>query len=165
VKTSRTKIPAVTTVPLPETKIFDVQFSTAAPNTVYAATAQGLFASADNGVSWKKTSGPPATSAVYKVGLHASDPNWIVAHASNRVYVSGDRGASWTETRLSDNTIKVNDLVFGEGQARILAGTSQGLFESLDGGKSWNRGTDLPIISVNQFCASRKRPSELYVLS
>jgi photosystem II stability/assembly factor-like uncharacterized protein len=165
-KTSRSKSPAATTVPLPETKIFDVQFSTATPNTVYAATAQGLFGSLDNGVTWKKTSGLPATSPVYKVGLHASDPNWIVAQASNRVYVSGDRGASWTETRLSDSTIKVNDLVFGDGEARILAGTSQGLFESADGGKSWNRGaSDLPIISVNQFCVSRKQPSVLYFLS
>ena len=166
-KAPRGKILAVSTAArLPETKIFDVRFSNAAPNTVYVATAQGLFESSDNGTAWKKTSGPVSAAAVYKVVLHASDPNWIAAQSSSRVYVSGDRGATWTEARVGDSVMKINDLTFGEAPGRILAGTSHGLFESVDGGKSWNRGTGgLPMIPVNQFNVSRKQPSLMYVLS
>jgi photosystem II stability/assembly factor-like uncharacterized protein len=166
-KAPRGKIlPVSATTRLPETKIFDVRFSTAVGNTVYVATAQGLFESSDNGTAWKKTSGLVSAGAVYKVVLHASDPNWIVAQSSKHVYVSGDRGATWTETRLGDSVMKINDLTFGGAPGRILAGTSHGLFESVDGGKSWNRGTSgLPMIPVNQFNVSRKQPSSMYFLS
>jgi len=166
-KAARGKIlPVSTAARLPETKIFDVRFSTAAANTVYVATAQGLFESSDNGTTWKKTSGLVSAGAVYKVVLHGSDPNWIIAQLSNRVYVSGDRAATWIEARVGESVMKINDLTFGEAPGRILAGTSHGLFESVDGGKSWNRGTSgLPMIPVNQFNVSRKQPSLMYFLS
>ena len=166
-KAARGKIVTVSTAArLPETKIFDVRFSTAAANTVYVATAQGLFESSDNGTTWKKTSGLVSAGAVYKVVLHGSDPNWIIAQLSNRVYVSGDRAATWIEARVGESVIRINDLTFGEAPGRILAGTSHGLFESVDGGKSWNRGTSgLPMIPINQFNVSRKQPSLMYSLS
>lgn len=166
-KTSRSKaLGATTAVRLPETKIFDVRFSSAAPNLVYAATAQGLFESSDNGSTWKRSLGSVSSGAVYKVLLHSSEPNWIIAQSSNHVYVSGDRGASWTETSLGNKSTRVNDLTFGNAQGRILAGTSHGLFESLDGGKSWSPGANgLPMIPVSQFCVSRKQPSLMYFLS
>ena len=114
----------------------------------------------------RRASGPVSAGAVYKVVLHASDPNWIIAQSSNRVYVSGDRGTTWTEARLGDSVMKINDLTFGGAPGRILAGTSHGLFESVDGGKSWNRGTSgLPVIPVSQFNVSRKQPSLMYFLS
>jgi photosystem II stability/assembly factor-like uncharacterized protein len=156
---------AITEVRLPATKILDVQFSAAAPGTVYAATAQGLFESSNNGGIWKKLQGPGVAGAIDRVMVNSSDPNWIVAQSSSGVYVSRDRGASWTETTVGTGSIRVNDLVFGAA-GRILAGTSLGLFESVDGGSSWNlvRG-DLPVISVKQFCVSRKQPSHMYFLS
>jgi len=107
-----------------------------------------------------------SAGAVYKVVLHGSDPNWIIAQLSNRVYVSGDRAATWIETRVGESVMKINNLTFGEAPGRILAGTSHGLFESVDGGKSWNRGTSgLPMIPINQFNVSRKQPSLMYSLS
>ena len=166
-KTSRSKSVAVPmAVRLPETKVFDVRFSIAAPNMVYAATAQGLFESSDNGSTWKRTPGAVSAGAVYKLVLHSSDPNWIVAQSSNRVFVSADRGASWSETRPGHSAMKVNDIAFGAAQGRMFAGTSHGLFESADGGKSWNLATGgLPMIPVTQFCVSRQQPSLMYFLS
>lgn len=166
-KTSRSKaLGATTAMRLPETKIFDVRFSSAAPNLVYAGTAQGLFESSDNGTTWKRTPGAVFSGAVYRLLLHSSEPNWIIAQSSNHVYISGDRGASWTETSLGNKSARVNDLAFGNTERRILAGTSHGLFESLDGGKSWSPGASgLPMIPVNQFCVSRKQPSLMYFLS
>ncbi len=166
-KTSRSKtVAAPMAVRLPETKVFDVRFSIAAPNMVYAATAQGLFESPDNGSTWKRTPGAVSAGAVYKLVLHSSDPNWIVAQSSNHVYVSGDRGASWSETHPGHSAMKVNDIAFGAAQGRMFAGTSHGLFESADGGKSWNLATGgLPMIPVTQFCVSRQQPSLMYFLS
>ena len=166
-KAPRSKVPAASTaVRLPETKIFDVRFSTAAPNTVYVATAQGVFESSDNGTAWKKAPGPVSAGAAYKVVLHTSDPKWIIAQSSNHVYISGDRGATWTEARVGDSVIKINDLTFGAAPGRILAGTSYGLFESVDGGKSWGRRmSGLPVIPVSQFNVSRRQPSLMYFLS
>jgi photosystem II stability/assembly factor-like uncharacterized protein len=166
-KTSQKRAMGTTTaMRLPETKIFDVRFSAAAPNVVYAATAQGLFESADNAVTWKRSQGPVSSVAVYKVWLHSTDPNWIIAQSSNHFYVSGDRGRSWNETSLGNKSTRVNDLAFGNVQGRIFAGTSHGLFESLDGGKSWSPAAGgLPMIPVNQFCVSRKQSSLMYFLS
>jgi len=166
-KSSRNKIAAVTTgVRLPETKIYDVRFSTAASTRLYAATTQGLFQSSDTGVTWKKIPGPLSSEAVYRLVLHPSDPKWIIAQTSKRIYISEDQGATWTETRLGDSSTTVNDLSFGWAQGRILAGTSHGLFESIDGGKSWSLSmSGLPMIPVNQFCVSRRQPSLIYFLS
>ena len=117
--------------------------------------------------TWKSPRGLTSAGAIYKVVLHPSDPNWIIVQSANRIYVSGDRGLTWSETRVGDTSLRVHDFAFGPSTpGRILAGTSYGLFESLDGGKSWNLGTSgLPMISVNQFCISRKQPSLMYFLS
>jgi len=156
---------ATTGVSLPPTKILDVRVSAADPNTVYAATAQGLFESSNNGSTWKKFQGPGVPGSVDRVMVNSSDPNWIVAQSSTRVYVSWDRGAGWAETTIGSGALKVNDLAFGAAAGQVLAGTSQGLFESVDGGKSWTLVTGLPILSVKQFCVSRKQPSLMYFLS
>ena len=158
---------AHSTARLPETKILDVRFSTAVPNTIYAATAQGLFESLDNGTSWKKNQGLTSAGAIYKVVLHPSDANCMLAQSSNRVYASNDRGVTWTEIRFSSSSVKVHDLAFKpSAPARILAGTSHGLLESADGGKSWSSNSNgLPIMSVNRFHLSQKQPGLMYFLS
>ena len=67
---------------------------------------------------------------------------------------------------MGHSGMKANDFAFGASQGRMFAGTSHGLFESVDGGKSWNLATgSLPMIPVTQFCVSRKQPSLMYFLS
>jgi len=165
--TSRSKtFVANTGVRLPETKILDVRFSTAAPDTVYAVTTQGIFESTNTGGTWRKIQGPGAAGSVDRMMLHSSDPNWIVALSPTRVYMSRDRGGSWNEMTIGTGSLRVNDLACGGALGRILAGTSHGLFGSVDGGKSWDPMTGgLPMIAVKQFCVSRKQPSIMYFLT
>jgi photosystem II stability/assembly factor-like uncharacterized protein len=152
-------------VKLPETKVFDVRISPVAPSHVCAATAQGLFQSSDGGKTWSKNSG--LTGAVYKLGLHPSDPSWMMVQTSARLYVSGNRGGTWVETHVGNASVRVHDFAFSSSMpVRVLAGTSHGLYASVDGGKSWNpHSGGLPMMAVNQFCTSKQQPGLIYFLS
>jgi photosystem II stability/assembly factor-like uncharacterized protein len=151
-------------VRLPQTKVYDVKFLKHA-ETVYVATAQGVFESSD-GIIWRKHQDLASGGAVYRLVLHPTDPAWLMAHASRGMYVSDNRGQTWRETRVGDVSVRIHDSAFGDSTpVRLLAGTSHGLFESTDGGGSWKAMAGLPMIPVNHFCTSRSKPELMYFLS
>jgi photosystem II stability/assembly factor-like uncharacterized protein len=154
-------------VKLPESKIFDVQYSTTAPNTLYLATPRGLFRSTDNGVIWKDLPGPVRDSTVDKIGLHPVDPQWVLAQSFSKLFISHDQGRTWSRAEFGEPNVKVYDFAFGAGtSSSMLAATSHGLFKSMDGGKTWILHYDpLPRIPYHQICSSRRDPSTVYLLS
>src|SRR6185503_6539222 len=146
--TSRMKSPQALSAKLPDCKVYDVRFSKANPISVYVATAQGLFESRDEGITWNRLL--TDSRAVDRVTLHPVDPNWLAIQTSSQVYVSEDRGKTWLETRIGGASTRVYDFAFRSSTSRtILAGTSHGLFQSDDAGRTWEpKSSGTPIIPV-----------------
>jgi len=142
-----------------------VRFSKANPISVYVATAQGLFESRDEGITWNRLL--TDSRAVDRVTLHPVDPNWLAIQTSSQVYVSEDRGKTWLETRIGGASTRVYDFAFRSSTSRtILAGTSHGLFQSDDAGRTWEpKSSGTPIIPLSQFFRSSQRPTDVYFFS
>ncbi len=110
-----------------------------------AGTPEGLFYSSDDGVSWKIVSDQTLSSN--QVNCLVSDDKYTYAGISlNGVYRSSDNGASWTRLSqgLQPALIGVKDLMIHQG--KIYAGTTNGVFMSMDSAHTWlpaNKGVPL----------------------
>ena len=120
---------------LPETDIWSVAMCGTA---LYAGTGDGVFRSADGGADWKPANaGLPNTDAgsltVFGKILFAIA---VTGRTTTDLYVSTNEGVLWTSRnpRLSE-TASVASLAAS--RTRLFAGTSEGVFFSTDGGKTW----------------------------
>lgn len=78
--------------PLPEGEpVLALVSAHAAPERLYAALTSGIWASADGGVTWSRTSDLRATA----LALHPADPNHIAAATAAGLTTSRDGGATW----------------------------------------------------------------------
>jgi hypothetical protein len=104
------------------------------PNIVYAGTVgEGLFKSEDYGDSWTSVPGLPAT--VQGLNVDPRNNQELFAATTNGIYRSEDAGQTW---------LRVLDLpawsitIFGGASQVVYATTKrQGVYKSLDGGRSW----------------------------
>jgi photosystem II stability/assembly factor-like uncharacterized protein len=122
-----------------------VVFKPGNPQTVYAATRRGVFASVDGGASWKPSSrGLPVDRAVYALAIDPGQPSTLyAAMAQQGVFKSVNGGATWIPARQG---LELNaDLFAGvlalaapsRGTGVIYAGTGEGPYKTVDGGAHW----------------------------
>ncbi|HST20204.1 MAG TPA: SBBP repeat-containing protein [Blastocatellia bacterium] len=134
---SITNIPYVVAIDPKDTKILYVGMKN---------TSSLVYKSMDAGASWTPV-GPP-NSDYTEVRTMAIDPqntSTIYIGCENRtgqspgVVKTTDGGATWATIDNSLARVDINDLAINpENPSEIFAGTAEGLFKSLDGGKSWN---------------------------
>jgi photosystem II stability/assembly factor-like uncharacterized protein len=111
-------------------------------STVVAATRSSVLVSKDSGRTWMQAPLPTYVVGIRNVAL-ASDSQIMVA-AREGAFRSGDGGSSWQQ---AVNGLPVKDITsvsFDATHRRLLA-TSDAtgvIFESRDGGVSWQRGPD-----------------------
>jgi ligand-binding sensor domain-containing protein len=99
--------------------------------TIWAAAADGLWASADYGVTWARAEGMPITTVV-RLGLLATarGDTWFWAGTEGAgLWLSNDGGQTWYFGGLTDRTI-YNLLSDPLQPNRLVAATEQGLFEA-----------------------------------
>jgi photosystem II stability/assembly factor-like uncharacterized protein len=124
---------------LPPVPILAVAVAPSAPNVVYAgANGAGLFRSDDRGLTWEATSWDGAS--VPGIAVDAADSNRVFFRvAFERVYSSADGGksvqASWTG--FTPFTEVMSLAIDARQSNRLIAGGTDMLFRSLDGGASW----------------------------
>jgi photosystem II stability/assembly factor-like uncharacterized protein len=112
-------------------------------STVVAATRSRVFVSKDRGVVWQQSVGLPT----YLVGIHSialGSEGQIMIAAREGAYRSEDAGASWEHVVNGLPGKDVTSVSFDSTHHRMLA-TSDAtgvIFESHDGGRSWQRGPD-----------------------
>lgn len=110
---------------------------------VFAATAGGLFSSADGGESW--TVLPLPATDVRVVRVDPTNPMVVYAGtAGGGVYKSVDGGSTWNAcnsglTSLNLNLFINGIAVAGEAPQRLYLASEGGIFRSQDGGDSWLR--------------------------
>ena len=149
---------------IPQGRIYQLAFSKQLPPILYAAAAQGLYESDDNGAHWKRIKSLPSGLAVYKLALRPESANDIVLLTSSGILCSEDGGMTWSRAGIGQN-IRVLDIAIHPELHQVWAGTSHGLYTSSDSGKTWSshRG-DLPAIPIDQILIS-PAGSETFVLS
>lgn len=102
---------------------------------LYAGSnGRGLFRSADQGGSWTAIGASlknPVVALAFGGGALVAS-----ADSGREVWRSADQGATWTRAQTGIAATWVRALASSE--TRLLAGTSQGLYRSLDGALSWH---------------------------
>jgi len=111
----------------------DLEIDPALPTTVFAATDQGLFVTADGGASWRNAL--PEAIAV------AAAPGVVYAGLEGPVPLvrSNDHGLTWTPA-WSGLEGRVQALTVHPAQSNVVfAATSTGVFRSETSGRTWAR--------------------------
>ncbi len=134
-------------------------FSTNSPNRGYAGGRKGLYRTGDAGASWVRVGAGVLDTHVSAVTIAEDDPTTVFVGTghkrsiimggstspnSGRLYRSYDNGGAWTKITPpvmdSEATVikfALSSLPAGEGNRRILAATTRGIYRSDDDGNNW----------------------------
>jgi photosystem II stability/assembly factor-like uncharacterized protein len=111
-------------------------------STVVAATRSSVLVSNNTGKTWQQASLPSYVVSIRGVAI-ASDSQIMIA-AREGAYHSADGGATWEHVLNGLPAKDITSVSFDATHKRLLA-TSDAtgvIFESSDGGRSWQRGPD-----------------------
>ena len=127
-------------------------------NRVYAATANGIFFSTDNGTKWIATFTSLPQKNALQIAVLPGDI-YIVVSAGGTIYRSTDGGAHWTLTASLGSISTASGIVEYNGAYSLaIDGSSafvDGVYRSTDDGATWSQtgpalvGTDPASIAVN----------------
>jgi len=128
---------------LPGSDIHALAVDPANSANLYAyAMGAGLLKSSDGGQNWQKVSATALDSRITALA-YGNNTLWA-AQGTQGVLRSQDEGATWQAASGFANAAlnsgsRVTTLAYDAGSAMLYAGTSAGLYHSMDGGTSWNR--------------------------
>ncbi len=144
----------------------DLGFSMAVPGVLYAASSAGLFRSVDDGESWGRASNL-GTRDVSRIIIHPTDPNWLMILTGGDLMISANQGRSWNTAAFGVQGIQIYNFAFSlQGAGKVWAGTSHGLFQSSDGGRTWTRKNDgLPFVPIHNIYVTPQNPNLVFVQS
>ncbi len=111
-------------------------------STAVGATRSSVVVSNDGGATWKLAALPSYVVSIRSVAI-ASD-NQIMIASREGAFRSGDGGATWEHVVNGLPGKDITSVSFDSSHKRLLA-TSDAtgvIFESRDGGRSWERGPD-----------------------
>src|SRR5216684_1145106 len=120
--------------------------------TLFVGTESGLFRSSDNGVMWERVVFAGLTGTpVLAVYAPPRGSTRLAVRTRDYLFVSDDTGRTWRQAELAVNTYYVYDVaVPDEVDAPLLAATSRGVLQSVDGGVHWRIVEDgVPAATVN----------------
>ena len=164
----------------PSGRISDFAFNPAAAHHYYVATASGgVWETTDNGISWKPIFDKYGSYATSDIEMDPNNPKtlWLGTGENNAqrsvangdgVYKSIDGGKSWKNVGLKDSghigRIWINpadsDHVRVSSQGPLWSkGGDRGLYETKDGGESWDRILDIDEhTGINEFVVDPDNP-------
>ncbi len=116
--------------------------------TLYAATTVGVFKSTDGGQSWnERMRDMTEINFIVALAVDPVHPDVLYAGTSGGVYRSIDGADSWTkinhglvpdDATMASMALGINTLLMDPTNSDILyAGSTQGLFKTLDRGEVW----------------------------
>lgn len=111
-------------------------------STVVAATRSSVLVSNDSGATWARA-GLPAYVVSIRSAAIASDSQMVIASREG-AFRSGDGGATWEHVVNGLPGKDITSVSFDFAHKRLLATSDMTgvIFESRDGGRSWQRGPD-----------------------
>jgi photosystem II stability/assembly factor-like uncharacterized protein len=106
-------------------------------------STQGLFSSSNLGRSWQ--GGPVLGHSDFI--LVRSTPKLMAVAGRNFLLASVDEGERWYETKLPKIITAINGLALAP-DGDIFLACREGLYQSHDGGDSWDRLLKLPVVNL-----------------
>lgn len=147
----------------------DLAVHPAVSTTLYAASAGGVYTSANGGRDWRSASAGMAPNEwITEIAFHPVTPTTVYASSGNgRVYRSVDGGAHWvsSSTGLSGQivwSVAVNPVT----PTILYAGLeADGVWRSEDGGDTWSpwSGGDIHCPYVREIVVDPADPKAVYV--
>ncbi|MDA8021021.1 MAG: hypothetical protein MPN21_26585, partial [Thermoanaerobaculia bacterium] len=123
------------------TSVQELELSRQGLVTLYAASRRSGIASvhktSDGGATWTAT-GPAAAFGLESLAIDPTNSSTLYVGSSiGRVFRSSDGGETWSRR---DDGLEGAEIVYALAATptKVLAGTLNGLFETIDGGASWN---------------------------
>lgn len=114
---------------------------------LFAGTRRAVMRSIDGGVSWGVVQGGIEGEQVYSLLVSAEGKTMLAGTASHGIFTSQDQGETWMGIGEIRSTGALTVAPVPEGHAvlslaasgnLVLAGTTDGVIYSLDGGRSWS---------------------------
>jgi photosystem II stability/assembly factor-like uncharacterized protein len=135
--------------------------------TLFAGTQSGLFRSADGGTVWERVTFPGLTGLpVLAVYAPPRESSRVAVRTKDALFISDDSGRTWRQSNLAVNTYYVYDVAVPiDVDAPLLAATSRGVLQSLDGGAHWTIVENgVPAATVNSVRFHPERKLEAYLV-
>ena len=130
---------------------------------VYAGTTTTVFKSENGGDNWTDVGQDLRSVQVWSLAL-TSDASALYAATDTGIYVSPDRGAHWT--RSSEGLPEgARTLALAINSRGFFAGTTQGLYNSKDGG-SWSAASGVVSgMLVRPLLADPRQPDRIFAMT
>lgn len=150
---------------LPPANVLSLVLSPADRRLLYAGTeGHGVYRSRDGGRTWSPAGLEGLSVPV--LALDPTDPEHLYARvAFERVYESADGGRTWTARweGMTTATEVISLALDPRTPTTLYAGTTDGLFLSRDGARTWRRaGPTLAGQSVFTLAVDPRRPGHVY---
>jgi photosystem II stability/assembly factor-like uncharacterized protein len=121
----------------PKSQVLQFVFDPSNFSVVYAATAEGVFRSADEGTTWTSSSFGLTDPSVSTLAIDPQNPRVIYAGTKSGLFKSSDGAGAWQGTGFTEGVTAiavdpVDPLVL------CVSSDSPGLFRSADGGETWS---------------------------
>lgn len=153
-------------VALTQLDVISLAVSAGDPNTIFAGTLNGAFASYDAGASWAPAPGGLPVAAIDSIVFDASAPSRAYAVSSSGwLGRSSDGGASWQSiaTEAVNQGPRVIAIDPTHGSTVYLGTANNGVYRSDDSGATWTaRNTGLTNLHVSALAVDPTAPSTVY---
>ena len=109
------------------------------PDTVYAATLNGLYKTEDGARSWARIGQALPDQMISALTLDPSRPGTLYVAGREGVFKSPDGGQTWKDKNAGLASLNVRSLALSpEDPTTVYLGTNgSGLYRSRDGGQTW----------------------------
>ena len=141
------------------------------PGTIYAATTEGFWMSANGGKSWMLTT--QRNLEINSIAVHPAQPNRVFIGTNNYgVMVSNDGGRNFVPTNINFTSRFASTIVpDAERPNRVYAATNNTttgggfFFTSDDGGRNWQPTRSLDIARISPFAILQDKvnPNLMYL--
>ena len=142
---------------------------------LYAATTVGVFQTKDAGRSWtERMRGMNEINFIVALAVDPVSPNILYAGTSGGVFRSVDGADHWTkannglvpdDAKMASMALGVNRLLIDPADPDVVyAGTTQGVFKTLNKGEAWSRlATELGELYVSSLVLEPGNGQHLYM--
>jgi photosystem II stability/assembly factor-like uncharacterized protein len=133
------------------------------PKIIYAGTSHLPWKTTDGGKTWESIhTGMIDDSDVFSIFVDPANPANLLASACSGIYASGSAGGEWKKLLGIPNTSRRTHVIREDpsGGNVIYAGTTTGLYKSLNHGATWKTSSDF---QANTIAFDPSHPGRMYL--